>query len=168
MAHKTKLVDAPASTLSAEAKLEKALELLYSGKAEAGPAFEALAKEAAEIGRFGLARTAMNYRKAIERRSAPDAEVAMEVELEVSVLVNQKAWESALTVINGAISGGSTKGLLHYLKALVLAQTGCEEESAASMKTAVSLDRSMLFLYKLEPDFNLVRRHRAFVEFETA
>jgi hypothetical protein len=167
MAAKSKIVNAPNSDQSPEAKLMKALELMYSGKAEAEQAFEAVAKEAESNENVALARTARNYGLVLRHRRASRPEVAVEADLEASVLINQKAWESALTVLNGALRSDSSKGHLHYLKAMVLAQSS-PDEAASVLKTAVSMDKTLLYLYQMEPDFNPVRRHPAFVEFETA
>ena len=164
---KTTKTTAPESTL--EGRLSAAIALYETGKPEAWKAFDAVVSEALVAGNVALARTARNYLLVEEHhRQAKAGMETVAPELAASQKINRKDWQGALVVLDAALAREPERACLHYLRAIALVLGENAASAAESMRKAMALDRSMLFLYQMEPDFNSVRRNVAFVEFETA
>jgi hypothetical protein len=169
MATKPKTLKTPVPDSTLAGRFSAAIALSDAGGAEAWKALEAVAREAAAEGNVALARAARNYLLAEEHRR--QAEVGIEAagpELTASQRINLRDWQGALAVLDAALAREPERAPLHYLRAIALVLGENPGAAAESLRKAMALDRSMLFLYQMEPDFNPVRRNSLFVEFETA
>ncbi|HZU52948.1 MAG TPA: hypothetical protein VFF77_03575 [Holophagaceae bacterium] len=143
------------------AELAKAVKLVDGGKhAEAIKPLEALA--AATAGDPAFHRVAMSYLHLAQAKIHPTKAAAESAEEEAQSLLNQRDHAGALKVLDKAIKAHPKKGLLHYLAATAYAQAGKAEPAAESLKQAMALDQSALFLFRLEPDFAELRKSSLF------
>ncbi len=143
------------------AELAKAVKLVDSGKhAEAIKPLEALAS--ASAGDPAFHRCVMSYLHLAQAKAHPTKAAAQTAEEEVHTLLNNRDHAGALKVLEKAIKANPKKGLLHYLAATAYAQAGKAEPAAESLKQAMALDQSALFLFRLEPDFAELRKSPLF------
>ena len=77
------------------------------------------------------------------------------------LMLNRRKPEQALEVAEKALKGEGKNGHLHFLKATALAQLGRAEDAAAALKAALGLEPELIHQVRLEPDFDVVRRHPA-------
>lgn len=143
------------------AELAKAVKLVDAGKhAEAIKSLEALAAETG--GDPAFHRCVMSYLHLAQAKVHPAKAAAESAEQEAQSLLNHRDHAGALKVLDKAIKAHPKKGLLHYLAATAYAQAGKAEPAAESLKQAMALDQSALFLFRLEPDFAELRKSSLF------
>ena len=143
------------------AELAKAVKLVDGGKhAEAIKPLEALA--AASAGDPALRRVVESYLSVARAKAHPAKAAAESPEQEAQSLLNHRDHANALKVLEKALKAQPKKGLLHYLAATAYAQAGKAEAAAESLKQAMALDPSALFLFRLEPDFSELRKSPLF------
>ena len=143
------------------AELAKAVKLVDSGKhAEAVKPLEALAAESAHDPAFR--RVVEAYLSVAKAKAHPAKAAAFSPEDEAQALLNHRDHAGALKVLDKAIKAHPKKGLLHYLASTAYAQAGKAEAAAESLKQAIALDPSTLFLFRLEPDFTELRKSSLF------
>lgn len=146
-------------------QLAKAISLAEAKKfTEAAPALETLAKEAKERGLLGLERTVRTYQALLPAKTKAKAESAPE--MEAQLLLNHGDLDGALAMVDKALKGDAANANLHYLRATVLARKEQAEPSAESMRKAMELNPDYIFIYRLEPDFEAIRRQPAYVPLE--
>lgn len=143
------------------AELAKAVKLVDAGKhAEAVKPLEALAEETK--GDPSFHRCVMSYLHLAQAKAHPAKVAAESPEQEAQSLLNRRDHAGALKVVEKALKANPKKGLLHYLAATAYAQAGKAEPAAESLKQAMALDPSALFLFRLEPDFAEFRKSALF------
>ncbi len=158
---------APATTL--EGRLAEALKDLEAGVPEAKDLLVGLEEEAVKAENVSLARTCRNYLTMLARRAqGTSAKEESNPELEAMVALNSRDFPAALALAEKGLVILPQRAQLHYIKALALVKTGKPEAGAEALRTSVSLQRDLVYQYQLEPDFNSVRHHASFVEFELA
>ena len=142
-----------------------ALGLLAAGKRdEALAAFASLESAAAAAGKLALARAArmrIVVLEAVPQEAAPSSPG-----LEAQVFLNRQEPDTALPVLEKALSANDHNAHLLYLKALALAQKHQAEASAQVLQQAFRLDESLVFQFRNERDFDRVRSDAAFANFE--
>lgn len=143
------------------AELSKALKALDAGKpVEAVKLLEGLESGSAHDPAF---RRAVESYLAIARSKANPAKAAGHTpEEEAQFLLNRRQPAEALKALDKAIKAQPKRGMLHYLAATAHAQAGKAEAAAESLKQAMALDPSTLFLFRLEPDFAELRKSALF------
>jgi Tfp pilus assembly protein PilF len=129
---------------------------------EAAQLFEAIAKEAAAVGNFGLVKAAKSYIAYKEHQSAPLME-ADPIQQAV-FLLNSRQTEEALKIIDKTLKTQEGHAHLHYIKAIAHANAEQPELAEESLKKAIELDPALLNVYKLEPDFKPYRNTPGFAE----
>ncbi len=146
--------------------LSKAVSLVEAKKFdEAAPALEALAKAAAERGLLGLERTVRTYQALLPpKEGRPQSAEAPE--LEIQLKLNARDFDGALALADKALKTRATNAQLHYLRATALAKKEQAEASAEALKKAIDLDPVFLFIYRLESDFDAIRRQAAYAPLE--
>ena len=156
---KGKAPERPAHPHAAE--LAKAVKLVDAGKhAEALKPLEALAAESVHDPAF---RRVVEAYLAVAKAKAHPAKLAgLSAEDEAQALLNHRDHAGALKVLDKALKAHPKKGLLHYLAATAHAQAGKAEAAAESLRQAIALDPSTLFLFRLEPDFTELRKSPLF------
>lgn len=148
-------------------KLAEALELLNGKKLkEAEAALKALLVEVREAGNMGMIRTIQTSLTAIEARTAKTESAQDSPALEAAVLLNRKAADAALEVLEKALKADAANPRLNFLKATALAQLGDSERSAEALGKAISADPGIQVLFRLEQDFDEVRYDSAFADYE--
>ncbi len=145
------------------ATLAKAVKLVDSGKhAEAVPMLEALAQEAQVSGDWAVKRRAQVYLALAQGRLHPAKAAAADPMTEVQALLNRRETETAQKMVEKLLKEQPGKGLLHYLKALALAQAEQAEGAAESLRKALELDPDLVYLWHMEPDFAAMRKSPLF------
>lgn len=158
---------AQASAQGPEVMLQEALALFQGGKAEAAKtAFLALESQAQAQGHLGIARTAKVHLRALDQQVKGAASFAIQPELDAQILINKDEPEAALEVLDKALGTQADRAILHYLKAVALAQLHQAEGSAQCLAKASELDPGMLYLFHLESDFDPLRHQAVFARFE--
>ena len=169
MVTKAKTATAPAARSASHPladELSKAVKLVDGQKyAEAVKALEHLAAEAKDVSMRRHIHTYLELARAKAHPAKPHAE---EPEVEVQVLLNHHAHSEAIKALDKAIKSQPKKADLHYLKAVALAQAGEAEACATALKQAIALDKDMLYLFRLEPDFAEFRKSPIFAFTEEA
>lgn len=171
MATKAKTSGTPAATQATaqgpEVMLQEALVLFQGGKAEAAKtAFQALEAQAQALGNLGIARTAKVHLRALDQQVKGAAIFAAQPELDAQILINKDEPEAAVEVLDKALGSQADRAILHYLKAVALAQLHQAEGSAQCLTKAAELDPGMLYLFHLESDFDPLRHQAVFARFE--
>ena len=139
------------------AEFAKAVKLVDAGKhTEAIKPLEALAAET--VGDPSFHRCVVSYLHLAQAKAHPAKAATHTPEEEAQALLNHRDHAGALKVLDKAIKAHPKKGLLHYLAATAYAQAGKAEPAAESLKQAMALDQSALFLFRLEPDFSELRK----------
>lgn len=143
------------------AELAKAVKLVDAGKhAEALKPLQALAAET--VGDPAFHHCVVSYLNLAQSKAHPVKAAAQTAEEEVHSLLNHRDHAGALKVLEKAIKANPKKGLLHYLAATAHAQAGKAELAAESLKQAMAMDSTALFLFRLEPDFTELRKSPLF------
>ncbi len=141
-------------------ELAKAIKLVDGQKyAEVVKALEHLAAEVHDVSMKRQVRTYLELAKA---KAHPAKAASEEPEVGVQVLLNRRDHAEALKAIAKALKADPKKADLHYLKAVALAQAGEAEPCAEALKQAIALDKDMLYLFRLEPDFAEFRKSPIF------
>lgn len=165
MATKTKTSETPdaAPVTSVEQVFSEALGHLDAGDLTAAArAFSLVEEGAAAQDRLNLCRAARSYLAAIRARQEQGEAPTPAPELAVQLLLNRKDTAGALAKAEEALAAHPDRAALHYLKALVHAQQGAGQESAAALARAIELDPGLLYQFRLEPEFDGVRHTGAF------
>lgn len=165
MATKTKTSETPGSAPahSVEQVFSEALGFLDAGDlAAASRAFTLVEEGAVAQDRLNLCRAARSYLAAIRARQEQGEAPQPAPEMAVQVLLNRKDPAAALAKADEALAAQPDRASLLYLKALACAQQGRAQESAEALARAVELDPSLLFQFRLEPDFDGVRHSGSF------
>lgn len=143
------------------ADLAKALRALDAGKpADAIKILEELASASAHDPAFR--RAVESYLAVAKAKAHPAKASAQTPEEEAQSLLNRRQPAEALKVLEKALKAQPKRGMLHYLAATAHAQSGKAEAAADSLKQALALDPSTLFLFRLEPDFSELRKSSLF------
>jgi tetratricopeptide (TPR) repeat protein len=140
-----------------------AVKLVDEGRhAEAVPLLEALALAAQASGDWAVKRRAQVYLSLAQSHLKP-AEVAGEDPMtEVQSLLNHRDHAGAQKLLDKLIKSQPGRGLLHYLRAVALAQEERAEGAAEALKKALELDPDLIFLWHMEPDFAAMRKSSLF------
>jgi tetratricopeptide (TPR) repeat protein len=165
MSTKSKASKPKSSAEQLESRLTEAIKMVSVNKAaDAIPLFETIAKEAAEIDNFSLARVARSYivheqnKKIVPVNPVPIQEAVF--------LLNAKQPDTALEKIEQILKKEGSNANVHYLKALALVKTQQMELAAESLKSAIDLEPALQHVYSLEPEFKQCRNIPCFANFE--
>jgi predicted Zn-dependent protease len=141
----------------------KGVKLFEQGKrAEAAKIMESVTHKAREAGDVHLLRSAQTYITLSGEGDGAAKETKVGPEMEAQLLLNRKDPKAAIAAVDKALKTHPKEARLHYLKAMALAQQDQEEASAASLKSAIELEPSLVHVYRLEPDFEEMRGSSAF------
>lgn len=168
MATKAKTAPTAPVETTLEARLGNAISLVEAGKPTAGEVLDALIAAASTQGNVAIARTARNYRLALDRKLGEKPKPANTVASDAILLLNGQRPEEALPLLDAALAKNDAQAHLLYLRACALVQLSRLEDGAEALRKAFTLEPSLRFQYRLEPDFNPARRHPGYVDFETA
>ena len=161
MATKTKTSEtsAPGTVTPVEQVFSEALGHLDAGDLDAaGQAFAQVQEEAGAQDRLTLVRASRCYLAAIAaRREAQGVEAKPGAAMAIQLLLNQRDSEAALAKAEEALAAHPDEAALHYLKALACAQQGLGQESAEALARAVERDPNLIYQFRLEPDFDVLR-----------
>lgn len=145
-----------------ETRFAAALALCQGGKrAEGVVQLEALLPEAEA--QPVLARAIRTRLAALAPKAEPSKKQdAGEPFAKATLHLNSWEAEEALQILEKAGKGGKGGARVDYLKATALVQLGRYEEAAAALKAALATEPDLFFTFRMEPDFDSVRRHPAF------
>ena len=111
---------------------------------------------------ISLARTAGNYLKALQARTQPADDAAVQPELAAQMLLNHGAADEALALLDKALKSHGQDARLFYLKATAHAQKDEAEPAAEAIRQAVALNQDFLHQFRLERDFDRIRSSASF------
>lgn len=168
MATKAKTAPPAPADATLEARLGDAISLAEAGKSGAAELLDALVADAAAAGHVAIARTAGNYKAALERKLKGQPAPQNTVLSDAVLLLNGHRPEEALPLLEASLAKDAAQAHLQYLRACALVQLGRLDDGAEALRKAFSLEPSLRFQYRLEPDFNPARRHPGYNDFENA
>lgn len=145
------------------ATLAKGLKLVETGKhAEALKVLEPLIQDAQADGDWAIKRRAQVYIALAHAKLDPPKGGAGDPMAEAQAHLNRRESEAALKALEKLLKSHPANGILHYLRAVALAQMENAEGAAEALKKALELDSDLVYLWHMEPDFATMRKSPLF------
>ncbi len=129
---------------------------------EAQDLLVALSQLCKESGDTQVQSVVHKYMSIIKRKKMLAEHRPADSMMDIQIELNRGRYDQALSLINSQIETHLNKAKLHYLKAIAFAQKGDAEQCKTSLDTAITADKNMVFLWRLEPDAEEMRKNQLF------
>jgi hypothetical protein len=144
-------------------QLEKAIKAIDSKKhEEAQSLLDTLSLSCRELGDTQIQSVTQKYLSILKRKKMLAQPRSSDAMMDIQIELNRRNSDQALSLINGESENQKNKAKLHYLKSLAFAQKGDADQCSLALNSAIGLDKNMVFLWRLEPDAQEMRKNQLF------
>ena len=144
-------------------QLENAIKAVDSKRYEdAQTSLEALAVACKETGDNSIQSITQKYLSIVKRKKLLAKPRSADTMMDIQIELNRRNANQALSLIESQTETQRNKAKLLYLKSLAYAQKGNAEECSAALNSAITLDKNLVFLWRLEPDAQEMRKNQLF------